>query len=74
LALLTVERDLGDIDFINSSGLGALVGCLKEARATGSDLRILCPGAQAAMMLQLSMVDQLLVTAESAETPTTPDT
>lgn len=32
--------DLGAVDFIDSSGLGALIGGLKAARQQGGDLRI----------------------------------
>ena len=38
--------DLGDVPFIDSSGLGALISGLKAARQAGGDLRIARAGEQ----------------------------
>ncbi|PRY65894.1 anti-sigma B factor antagonist [Glaciihabitans tibetensis] len=59
--------DLAGVDFMDSSGLGALVGCLKAARQGGGDLRIAAPGAQVLMVLKLSNLDRVLATFETAE-------
>jgi anti-sigma B factor antagonist len=45
---------------MDSSGLGALVGCLKSARQAGGDLRIAAPSAQVLMVLKLSNIDRIL--------------
>jgi anti-sigma B factor antagonist len=55
-----VVVDLSDIEFIDSSGLGALVGCLKSARQAGGDLKIAAPNKQVTMVLQLSNLDRVL--------------
>ncbi|PRY68142.1 anti-sigma-factor antagonist [Glaciihabitans tibetensis] len=55
-----VVVDLSEIEFIDSSGLGALVGCLKGARQAGGDLRIAGPNKQVTMVLQLSNLDRVL--------------
>ena len=52
--------DLSGVDFVDSSGLGALIGCLKSARQLGGDLRIAQPTAQVEMVLQLSNLDRVL--------------
>ncbi|MDJ0325480.1 STAS domain-containing protein [Cryobacterium sp. PH31-AA6] len=52
--------DLSAITFMDSSGLGALVGCLKSARQAGGDLRIAAPSKQVTMVLQLSNLDRVL--------------
>ena len=52
--------DLSGVDFVDSSGLGALIGCLKSARQVGGDLRIAQPTAQVEMVLQLSNLDRVL--------------
>ena len=52
--------DLGDVAFIDSSGLGALIGGLKAARQAGGDLRIARAGDQAKVVLQLTTLDRVL--------------
>ena len=52
--------DLTDVEFMDSSGLGALIGALKTTRQAGGDLRIAAPGEQVMMVLQLSNVDRIL--------------
>jgi anti-sigma B factor antagonist len=52
---------------VDSSGLGALIGCLKSARQAGGDLRIAQPTAQVTMVLQLSNLDRVLKSYGSAE-------
>jgi anti-sigma B factor antagonist len=59
--------DLSGIDFMDSSGLGALVGCLKTARQAGGDLRISAPTDQVVMVLQLSNLDRILTSYPTAE-------
>ncbi|KQQ09698.1 MULTISPECIES: STAS domain-containing protein [Rathayibacter] len=62
-----VVVDLSGIEFMDSSGLGALVGCLKSARQAGGDLRIASPSPQVSMVLRLSNLDRVLASFDSAE-------
>ncbi|MWV50214.1 anti-sigma factor antagonist [Rathayibacter sp. VKM Ac-2803] len=64
---LRVVVDLAGVDFLDSSGLGVLVACLKEARRAGGDIRVASPAEQPAMVLRLSNLDRLLGTTESVE-------
>jgi anti-sigma B factor antagonist len=59
--------DLSGIEFMDSSGLGALVGCLKSARQAGGDLRISAPTDQVVMVLQLSNLDRILTSYPTPE-------
>lgn len=59
--------DLSAVEFMDSSGLGALIGALKTARGAGGDLRIAAPGEQVAMVLRLSNVDRILKPYETAD-------
>ncbi len=53
--------------FMDSSGLGALIGCLKAARQAGGDLRIAAVQPQVKMVLQLTSMDKVLTSYSSAE-------
>ena len=60
--------DLSRTDFIDSSGLGALVSGLKAARQAGGDLRIAAPTAQVQSVLALTRLDRGLTTHDSPDT------
>jgi anti-sigma B factor antagonist len=62
-----VAIDLSGVEFMDSSGLGALVGCLKTARQAGGDLRIAAPTKQVLMVLQLSNIDRILKPYDDAQ-------
>lgn len=52
--------DLSEVPFIDSSGLGALVGGLKAAKIAGGDLRIARPSDQAKVVLELTSLNRVL--------------
>ncbi len=62
-----VVVDLGGVEFMDSSGLGALIGCLKLARQAGGDLRIANIGAQVRMVLELTSMHRVLTPYPTAE-------
>jgi len=62
-----VVVDLKAVPFIDSSGLGALIGGLRAARTAGGDLRIANPGPQARMILELTTLDRVLTTHDTIE-------
>ncbi|WP_284984082.1 STAS domain-containing protein [Arthrobacter sp. efr-133-TYG-118] len=59
--------NLGETTFMDSSGLGALIGCLKAARQAGGDLRIAAVQPQVKMVLELTSMDRVLTSYASAE-------
>lgn len=59
--------DLSATDFIDSSGLGALISTLKIARKAGGDLRIAAPTRQVCTVLELSNLDRVLRAYESVD-------
>lgn len=63
-----VVIDLGGTDFIDSSGLGALISGLKVARQAGGDLRIAAPTTQVATVLTLTNLNRVLHAYDSADT------
>jgi anti-sigma B factor antagonist len=52
--------DLSDTSFVDSSGLGALIGGLKTARQAGGDLRIAGATEQVTVVLGLTNLDRVL--------------
>lgn len=52
--------DLGDVSFMDSSGLGTLIGGLKAARLAGGDLRVARPREQARGIFSLTSLDRVL--------------
>lgn len=59
--------DLSGIDFVDSSGLGALIGGLKVARQAGGDLRISAAGEQVIAVLRLTNLDRILRPHQAVE-------
>jgi anti-sigma B factor antagonist len=59
--------DLMEVPFIDSSGLGALIGALKAARVAGGDLRIARPNEQVRYILQVSTLDRVLTPYNTVE-------
>ncbi|MGN0147580.1 MAG: STAS domain-containing protein [Arthrobacter koreensis] len=59
--------DLAGTDFMDSSGLGALIGCLKVARQAGGDLRIANVQPQVKMVLELTSMHRVLTPYASVE-------
>ncbi len=63
-----ITVDLADVEFMDSSGLGALVSGLKVARQAGGDLRIAAPNEQVRLVLQLTNIDRFLTTVVDPKT------
>lgn len=59
--------DLSGTEFIDSSGLGALISGLKTARQAGGDLRIAAPTRQVMTVLELTNLNRVLHSHESAD-------
>jgi anti-sigma B factor antagonist len=60
-----IVLDLSGCEFMDSSGLGAVIGGLKTARQAGGDLRIASLTPQVATVLQLTNLDRVLRPYES---------
>lgn len=55
--------DLTDVGFIDSTGLGVIVGLLKRARTLGGDLRLVCPGASVRRVFEITALDRTFALA-----------
>ncbi|MFC5381184.1 anti-sigma factor antagonist [Aquipuribacter nitratireducens] len=62
-----VVVDMSAVEFIDSSGLGALVAGLKAARQGGGDLRIARLAPQVLTVLQLTNLDRVMRPYASVE-------
>jgi len=62
-----IALDLAQVDFIDSSGLGALISGLKTTRQAGGDLRIASPTEQVQLVLQLTNMERVLSAYNNAE-------
>ncbi|MBT9315455.1 STAS domain-containing protein [Leptothoe spongobia] len=51
--------DLKDITFVDSSGLGVLVACLKNARAAGCKMYVCSINDQIRMLFELTSMDRV---------------
>jgi anti-sigma B factor antagonist len=55
----TVVVDLNGVGFIDSSGLGVLVGALRRAREAGGDLRVVSAQESVARILRITGLDRV---------------
>ena len=62
-----VVVDLTGVQFIDSTGLGALISGLRVTRQAGSDLRIACAGAQVLSVLAMTRIDRVIQPYPSVE-------
>ena len=62
-----VVVDLAAVSFMDSSGLGALIAGLENARRGGGDLRITGVTQQVATVLALTNLDRVLQSHDSVE-------
>lgn len=57
--------DLAGVDFIDSFGLGVLVGALKRARLANGDLRLVIPEPRIRRVLELCDLDKAFAISDS---------
>ena len=60
-----VVVDLDQVEFIDSTGLGVLVGGLKRARTSGGDLVLVCTQPRILRLLEVTRLDRALDVYES---------
>lgn len=56
-----VLLDLGDLQFMDSSGLGAIVSCLKTASGQNGDLQLCSVNAPVFSVFKLTRLDRIFV-------------
>jgi anti-sigma B factor antagonist len=63
-----IVLDLSETQFLDSSGLGAVIAGLKSARQAGGDLRIARPTPAVLTVLELTNLDKVLRPRDDPET------
>ena len=59
--------DMSGMRFIDSSGCGALLSCLRKLKAKGGDLRLFGLSKQVQSLFQIIRLDQILGTHETRD-------
>lgn len=62
-----VVVDLGQVDFLDSTGLGVLVGGLKRLRSHDGDLRVVCTSPRILRVFEVTGLDQVFSIHESVD-------
>lgn len=60
--------DLGNVSFVDSTGLSVLVTALKGARRRGGDLVLVRPTAEGRMLLELTRLHEVFRIVDAEET------
>jgi anti-sigma B factor antagonist len=64
--------DLQRVQFIDSAGLGILVGGLKRARSSGGDLELICTSPDLLRTLKMTGLDKIFTIHDHRETAAAP--
>ena len=62
--------DLSGVDYIDSTGLGVLMGGAKRVRGAGGDIRLVTAGARLTDLIELTRLDRVLDVYDSVSAAT----
>jgi anti-sigma B factor antagonist len=62
-----VVVDLEDVDFIDSTGLGVLVGGVRRARGEGGDLRLVCTNSRILKVFEATGLDEIFTIGSTVD-------
>jgi|LSQX01.1.fsa_nt_gb anti-sigma B factor antagonist len=66
--IINIVVDMKEIDFIDSSGLGSLVSCLRLVNNEGGDIRLSSLQSQIRALLELTRMHRVFQIFDDAET------
>lgn len=67
-----VVVDLRGVDFLDSTGLGVLIGALKRLRLAGGDLALVCHSAKLLKIFRITALDRVFALHDTVEAATGP--
>lgn len=62
-----VVLDLENVNFIDSTGLGVLIGAVRRARAEDGDLRIVCTNSRILRIFEITGLDEVFTIDASVD-------
>ena len=62
-----IVLDMADVSFVDSAGIGILVGCHGKVSAAGGKLRLANVGARVMNVLKITKVDSIMKTDSSVD-------
>ncbi len=62
-----VALDLSELDFLDSFGIGVIVGALKRLRQRGGDLAVVCPIPRIRRVFEICDLDKIIALHDSVE-------
>jgi anti-sigma B factor antagonist len=65
-----VVVDLGRVDFLDSTGLGVLVGALKRLRGVDGELTLVCPQERLLKIFRITGLDRVFTLYDSVDAAT----
>lgn len=65
-----VVVDFQRVDFLDSSGLGVLVGALKRLKMAGGDMSVVCDSEKLLKIFRITALDRVFTLYESVEAAT----
>ncbi len=65
-----VVIDISGVDFIDSTGLGVLMGGAKRVRSGGGDIRLVMAGSRLAELIELTRLDRVVDVYDSVSAAT----
>jgi anti-sigma B factor antagonist len=66
----SVVVDLRRVDFLDSTGLGVLVGALKRLRMSGGDLALVCDSEKLLKIFKITALDRVFALHNTVEAAT----
>ena len=62
--------DISELDFVDSFGIGAVVGALKRLRQRGGELVLVCPSSRIRRVFEICDLDRIIMFHDSIDSVT----